>query len=103
RYFHDNRTGELLSRQSDDATRLQSVIGQDLSLALRNLLTLVGGIVMLLIVSPRLTGVMLSVVPPLIISANLWGRVIRRLARQAQDQLAQASGQLQEGLAAVDT
>jgi ABC-type multidrug transport system fused ATPase/permease subunit len=42
-------------------------------------------------------------VPPLIIGANLWGRVIRRLARQAQDQLAQASGQLQESLAAVDT
>jgi ABC transporter fused permease/ATP-binding protein len=103
RYFHDNRTGELLSRQSDDATRLQSVIGQDLSLALRNLLTLIGGIVMLLIVSPRLTGAMLSVVPPLIIAANLWGRVIRRLARQAQDELAQASGQLQESLAAVAT
>ncbi|MFO7567488.1 MAG: ABC transporter transmembrane domain-containing protein [Enhygromyxa sp.] len=103
RYFHQNRTGELLSRQSDDATRLQSVIGQDLSLALRNLLTLVGGIVMLMVVSPKLTGAVLLVVPPLVISANLWGRVIRRLARQAQDQLAAASGQLQEGLAAVDT
>jgi ABC transporter fused permease/ATP-binding protein len=103
RYFHDNRTGELLSRQSDDATRLQAVIGQDLSLALRNILTLIGGIVMLMIVSPRLTLAMLSVVPPLIIAGNLWGRVIRRLARQAQDELAQASGQLQESLSAVDT
>ena len=103
RYFHANRTGELLSRQSDDATRLQSVIGQDLSLALRNILALIGGIVMLLIVSPKLTGSMLLVVPPLVISANLWGRVIRKLARQAQDQLAKASGQLQEGLSAVDT
>lgn len=103
RYFHNNRTGELLSRQSDDATRLQSVIGQDLSLALRNLLTLVGGIAMLLVVSPKLTGTVLLVVPALVISANLWGRVIRKLARQAQDQLAKASGRLQEGLAAVDT
>ncbi|PRQ06881.1 ABC transporter ATP-binding protein [Enhygromyxa salina] len=103
RYFHSNRTGELLSRQSDDATRLQSVIGQDLSLALRNIFTLFGGIVMLLFVSPKLTGAMLLVVPPLIIAANLWGRVIRKLARQAQDQLAQAAGQLQEGLSAVDT
>ncbi|HLT40674.1 MAG TPA: ABC transporter transmembrane domain-containing protein, partial [Enhygromyxa sp.] len=103
RYFHQNRTGELLSRQSDDATRLQSVIGQDLSLALRNLMTLFGGIALLLVVSPRLTGTVLLVVPALVISANLWGRVIRRLARQAQDQLAKASGQLQESLAAVDT
>jgi len=103
RYFHNNRTGELLSRQSDDATRLQGVIGQDLSMALRNILTLFGGIAMLLVVSPKLTGTVLLVVPALVISANLWGRVIRRLARQAQDQLAQASGQLQESLAAVDT
>src|SRR5690606_10327434 len=75
RYFHQNRTGELLSRQSDDATRLQSVIGQDLSLALRNLMTLFGGIAMLLVVSPKLTGTVLLVVPALVISANLWGRV----------------------------
>ncbi|MCA9683538.1 MAG: hypothetical protein KC457_15160, partial [Myxococcales bacterium] len=103
RYFHQNRTGELLSRQSDDATRLQSVIGQDLSLVLRNILSLLGGIAMLFWVSPQLTIRVLAVVPPLVIAANLWGRVIRRLARQVQDQLAKASGKLQEGLAAVDT
>ena len=103
RYFHKNRTGELLSRQSDDATRLQGVIGQDLSMALRNILTLFGGIAMLMVVSLKLTATVLLVVPPLVISANLWGRVIRRLARQAQDQLAKASGQLSESLAAVDT
>ena len=102
-YFHNKRTGELLSRQSDDATRLQSVIGQDLSMALRNILTLIGGIGLLLFISPKLTGAMLSVVPPLVIAANLWGRVIRKLARQAQDQLAVASGQLQEGLGAIET
>lgn len=103
RYFHANRTGELLSRQSDDATRLQSIIGQDLSMALRNILSLIGGIGFLFYVSPGLTGRVLLVVPPLVIIANLWGRVIRRLARQAQDQLAKASGRLQEGLSAVDT
>ncbi|EDM78670.1 ABC transporter related protein [Plesiocystis pacifica SIR-1] len=103
RYFHANRTGELLSRQSDDATRLQSIIGQDLSLALRNILSLIGGIGFLFYVSPGLTGRVLLVVPPLVIIANLWGRIIRRLARQAQDQLAKASGRLQEGLSAVDT
>jgi len=103
RYFHDKRTGELLSRQSDDATRLQGVIGQDLSMALRNILTLFGGVALLFYISPKLTGAMLSVVPPLVIAANLWGRVIRRLSRQAQDQLAVASGQLQEGLGAIDT
>ena len=103
RFFHEQRTGELLSRLADDVTRLQSIIGQDLSMALRNIVTLIGGIVMLFVVSPRLTAVTLLVVPALVISASVWGRKLRKLARQAQDQLAKASGRLQEGLAAIDT
>ncbi|MCG8554751.1 MAG: ATP-binding cassette domain-containing protein [Proteobacteria bacterium] len=102
-YFHANRTGELLSRQSDDVTRLQRIIGQDLSLALRNLLSLLGGVSMLFYVSPTLTIRVLAVVPLLVVAASLWGRVIRRLARQAQDELANASGQLQESLSVVET
>ena len=102
-FFHQNRTGELLSRLSDDVTRLQGVIGEELSIALRNILTLLGGIIILLVLNPKLTAVMLAVVPPLVISATLWGRVIRKLSREAQDQLAKASGGLQEGLGAIDT
>ncbi len=102
-FFHQNRTGELLSRLSDDVTRLQGVIGEELSIALRNILTLVGGIVILFVLNPKLTAVMLAVVPPLVIAATLWGRVIRKLSREAQDQLAKASGGLQEGLGAIDT
>lgn len=102
-YYHRNRTGELLSRLADDVTRLQSVIGEELSIALRNIVTLIGGVVILFVLNPMLTGVMLGVVPPLIITATLWGRVIRRLSREAQDQLAKASGGLQEGLGAIDT
>jgi ABC transporter fused permease/ATP-binding protein len=102
-YFHANRTGELLSRLSDDVTRLQSVVGEELSIALRNILGLVGGIVILFVLNPKLTAVMLAVVPPLVIAATLWGRVIRKLSRATQDQLAKASGGLQEGLGAIDT
>jgi len=103
RYFHANRTGELLSRLSDDATRLQTVIGQDLSMALRNIGTLVLGIAVLFYLNVKLTAMMLMVVPPLVIAASLFGRVIRKFARQAQDQLARAAGTLQEGLGAIDT
>ncbi|MFV8750648.1 ABC transporter ATP-binding protein [Nannocystaceae bacterium ST9] len=102
-FFHKNRTGELLSRLSDDVTRLHSVIGEELSIALRNILTLVGGVVILFVLNATLTAVMLAVVPPLVIAATLWGRVIRKLSREAQDQLAKASGGLQEGLGAIDT
>lgn len=102
-FFHKTRTGELLSRLGDDVTRLQDIIGQDLSMALRNILTLVGGIIILFVLNPVLTGAMLAVVPALVIAASVWGRIIRKLSRQAQDELAQANGALQEGLAAIDT
>lgn len=102
-YFHRTRTGELLSRLGDDVTRLQNVVGEDLSIALRNMLTLVGGIVILFWLNPVLTGIMLAVVPPLVVTASYWGRRIRKISREAQDELALATGGLQEGLAAVET
>ncbi|MCA9717921.1 MAG: hypothetical protein KC468_24830, partial [Myxococcales bacterium] len=102
-YFHTTRTGELLSRLGDDVTRLQDTVGQDLSMALRNLLTLTGGIVILLVTNTRLTLTMLAVVPALVIAAGIWSRVIRRLSREAQDALAKANGELQEGISAIET
>lgn len=102
-YFHRTRTGELLSRLGDDVTRLQNVVGEDLSIALRNVLTLVGGIIILFWLNPVLTGIMLAVVPPLVVTANFWGSRIRKISREAQDELAIATGGLQEGLAAVET
>jgi ABC transporter fused permease/ATP-binding protein len=102
-YFRRNRTGELLSRLSDDVGRVQSVVGQDLSIGLRNLVSLVGGVVILLFLNPRLTGIMLAVVPPLMIVITVWGKLLRRLSRRAQDQLAEAAGELQEGVSGIDT
>jgi ABC transporter fused permease/ATP-binding protein len=102
-YFHRTRTGELLSRLGDDVTRLQDVVGQDLSIALRNGLTLVGGIIILFWLNPVLTGIMLAVVPPLVIASSIWGRIIRKISKDAQDELAQATGGLQESIVAVET
>ncbi len=102
-FFHRRRTGELLSRLSDDVTRLQQTVGEDLSIALRNAITLVGGVTILFVTNPRLTAVMLAVVPPLVVAAVLWGRVIRRLSRRAQDELARASGTVQEGISGIET
>ncbi len=102
-YFHTTRTGELLSRLADDVTRLQSTVGQDLSIFLRNVLMLVGGVAILFYMNWLLTAAMLAVVPALMIAANYWSRIIREISRQAQDELARASGALQEGLAAIET
>ncbi|MBL9107336.1 MAG: ATP-binding cassette domain-containing protein [Myxococcales bacterium] len=102
-YFHHTRTGELLSRLADDVTKLQSTVGQDLSIFLRNVLMLIGGLAILFWMNWVLTAAMLAVVPALMIAANYWSRIIREISRQAQDELARASGALQEGLAAIDT
>ncbi len=102
-FFHTTRTGELLSRLSDDVTRLQSTVGQDLSIFLRNVLMLIGGVVILFYMNWLLTAAMLAVVPALMIAANYWSRIIRDISKLAQDELARASGGLQEGLSAIET
>ena len=102
-YFHRTRTGELMSRLSDDVTRLQSVVGQDISIFLRNLVTLVVAVILLVIISPKLTTVMLAVVPALVFGAVFFGRKIRALSSRAQAELANAGGVLQESLAAIET
>lgn len=102
-YFHHKRTGELLSRMGDDVGQLQNTVSQDLSLSLRHLVTLVGGIAILVWTNPYLSAVMLAVVPPLSLMTVWLGRKIRGLARRAQDRLAEANGGLQEGLAGIET
>ncbi len=102
-YFHRTRTGELMSRLSDDVTRLQSVVGQDISIFLRNIVTMSVALVLLVLISPKLTLVMLAVVPALVVGAVFFGRQIRKLSTRAQAELANAAGVLQETLAAVET
>jgi ABC transporter fused permease/ATP-binding protein len=102
-FFRRKRTGELLSRLSDDVARVQNTIGADLSMALRNGFTLIGGIAILAFTNPFLTAVMLAVIPPMTIAARFWGRKIRSLARRTQDELAKVSGEAQERIAGIDT
>jgi ABC transporter fused permease/ATP-binding protein len=102
-YFHEKRTGELLSRLSDDVSKVHGTVSSDLSMLLRNGLTLIGGIAILVFTHPILSAVMLSVVPPLVVTTVFWGRRIRKLSREAQDQLAKASGGLQESIAGIET
>jgi ABC transporter fused permease/ATP-binding protein len=102
-FFHRTRTGELLSRLSDDVTRVQSVVGTDLSTALRSTISLIGAVTILFWTNPKLTAIMLGVIPPLAVVSRLWGRTIWNLSRRAQDSLAKAAGGLQEGIAAMET
>ena len=102
-WFHERRTGELVSRMAADVTVVQWVVGSEVSIGLRNALRLVGGMVLLFVESPRLTGIMLVVVPPLTIAVVLFGRVIRKMSTHLQDAVADSGGQLQECVGGIQT
>ncbi len=102
-FFEINKTGELLSRITTDTTLLQTVIGSQASSALRNLLLLTGGIVMLFITSPRLTGLVFVLVPVVVVPIIILGRRVRQLSRLSQDRIADLGGQVEESLNAIHT
>ncbi|MEJ2035537.1 MAG: ATP-binding cassette domain-containing protein, partial [Maritimibacter sp.] len=96
-------TGEVLSRITTDTTLILSVIGSSVSVALRNVLMLLGGTAMLLFTSVKLTGMVLLVVPIVIIPIVVLGRRLRVLGRQNQDWIAKSSGNASEALLSVQT
>jgi ATP-binding cassette subfamily B protein len=87
-YFEENQSGDIMSRLTTDTTLLQSIIGSSLSFALRNALTVSGGIIMLLVTNMKLSAVVLLGVPAVIIPALWMGRRVRSLSRESQDSVA---------------
>ncbi|WP_430474629.1 ABC transporter transmembrane domain-containing protein [Thalassospira lucentensis] len=102
-FYEVTRTGEVLSRLTTDTTLLQSVIGSSVSIALRNMLMFVGGLTMLAITSPKLTALVLLVVPLVVVPIIGYGRRVRRLSRESQDRIADVSAFSEETLNALRT
>jgi ATP-binding cassette subfamily B protein len=100
-YFEKIMTGEVLSRITTDTTLILSVIGSSISVALRNLLTLIGGLVLLMLTSTKLTLLVLLIVPATVIPIVVLGRKLRASSRDNQDLIAQSSGLASEALTAV--
>ena len=86
-----------------DTTLLQTVIGSSVSLALRNLLILVGGLVMLAVTSVKLTGIVLAVVPVVVVPILTFGRRVRTLSRSSQDRIADVGAYAEEMINAIRT
>jgi ATP-binding cassette subfamily B protein len=102
-FYERIMTGEVLSRLTTDTTLVLSVIGSSVSVALRNVLMLIGGLALLFVTSPKLTGLVLVGVP-LVLVPILWlGRRVRRLSRESQDRIAESSAQASESLLAAQT
>jgi ATP-binding cassette subfamily B protein len=102
-FFERTKTGELLSRLTTDTTLIETVVGSSASIAVRNLLLLVGAFAMLLVTSPKLTGLILLGLPVVLIPIITFGRRLRELSRQSQDRVADTSGIAEEALNAVAT
>ena len=102
-YFEVTRTGEVLSRLTTDTTLLQVVVGSSVPIALRNLLLLGGGVVLLFVTSAKLTGLVLLVLPLVLLPIVIFGRRVRRLSRLSQDRVADLGVYLDESLHAIRT
>ena len=102
-FFERVMTGEILSRITTDTTLIQSVVGSSLSIALRNMLILAGGMAMLAWTSVKLMGLVLLIVPAILIPIIVLGRRLRKLSRANQDWIAASSGTASETLLAAQT
>lgn len=102
-YFLNTRIGEVLSRLTTDITIVETMVGSAASIALRNLLSLIGALALLFIVSPKLTGLIVLLVPVILVPLFLYGRRVRILSVSAQDRFADAVGFAGESLDALDT
>jgi ATP-binding cassette subfamily B protein len=87
-FFESNRSGEIMSRLTTDTTLLQSIIGSSLSMALRSSLTLVGALVLLVFTNFKLTLIVLSAVPLVLMPILIYGRRVRALSNESQDSIA---------------
>ncbi|WP_414643988.1 ABC transporter ATP-binding protein/permease [Bradyrhizobium sp.] len=102
-FFDSARSGELISRLTADTTQIKSAAGASVSIALRNLLLFIGAVTMMVITSPRLSGFVLLAIPLIVLPLVAFGRWVRRLSRNAQDTLADASAYASELVTAIRT
>ncbi len=102
-FYETMRIGEVMSRLTADTTLIQAVVGTSASMALRNVLLVTGGLVMLGITSPRLTLLVLVVVPIVLVPILVFGRQVRRLSRESLDRLADVSAYVDESIANIRT
>ncbi|WP_449441000.1 ABC transporter transmembrane domain-containing protein [Pseudomonas migulae] len=102
-FYEDNRSSEIQSRLTADTTLLQSVIGSSLSLFLRNLLMVIGGIVLLFITNPKLTSIVVVALPLVIAPILIFGRRVRSLSRLSQDRIADIGSYVSETLGQIKT
>ncbi|AMM16830.1 MAG: ABC transporter transmembrane domain-containing protein [Pseudomonadota bacterium] len=102
-FFETTQSGEVLSRLTADTTLIQTVVGTSLSMGLRNFFLLTGGVAMLAVTSPVLSGYIIGTLVVVIAPILIFGRRVRRLSRASQEKIANASALAGEVLNAMPT
>ncbi|TIR16350.1 MAG: ATP-binding cassette domain-containing protein [Mesorhizobium sp.] len=102
-FFDRAHSGEIVSRLAADTTQVKSAVGATASVALRNVILGLGAVAMMVVTSPKLSGLVIAAIPLIVLPLVAFGRSVRRKSRQAQDTLAEATAYASEQIGAVRT
>jgi ATP-binding cassette subfamily B protein len=102
-FFENNRSLEIQTRLTADTTLLQSVIGSSVSVALRNLIMMIGGVIWLFLTNAKLTGIVMASLPLVVAPILIYGRHVRGLSRKSQDKVADVGSYVGEVLGQIKT
>eukprot|EP00045_Choanoeca_perplexa_P011532 m.122911 g.122911 ORF g.122911 m.122911 type:complete len:772 (+) comp15664_c0_seq1:104-2419(+) len=102
-FFDTNRTGELTNRLASDTSVIQNAVTVNISMLLRYVLQIIGSLIVMFLLSWKLTLVLLSVVPPVAIGAVFYGKKVKNLRKEFQDELAKASASAEETISSMRT
>ncbi|PBB12843.1 ABC transporter [Mesorhizobium loti] len=102
-FFDTAQSGEIVSRLAADTTQIKSAVGATASVALRNVILGLGAVGMMVVTSPKLSGLVIAAIPVIVLPLVAFGRSVRRKSRQAQDTLAEATAYASEQIGAVRT
>lgn len=100
-FFVQQRVGDLNSRMSSDIAQIQDTLTTTIAEFLRQFMLVVGGIILLLVISPKLTLMMLAIVPVVAIAAVIFGRFIRKTSKNVQEKIAESNTVIEETLQGI--
>lgn len=100
-FFVQKRVGDLNSRMSADISQIQDTLTTTIAEFLRQFILVIGGIILLVVISPKLTLLMLAIVPVVAVAAVIFGRFIRKTSRQVQEKIADSNTIIEETLQGI--
>ena len=100
-FFESRKTGEITSRLTSDISTVQGAVSQALAQFISQLITLIGGVVVIFILNTKLTLVMLSIIPAAIIAGAYFGRKLRNISTGYQDKIAEANASADEAISGI--